>query len=230
MPDITSSVQQELNETGAGIFWPVQQVYDAINETLLEFDTIAYFPTGSATMTFGTGSDLVAWPNTSVAWPHYLEFFGRQYWIIKQADLERYDRNWKNTTQDQPKFFVLWDEQHIRPYPLADKDYVFSIWGPAWPAEISSTNTDIASTTPPLLKQAIIHRSAARLFAASRPDLSAAEMKEADYYEQLYRIQWRKQQGDNIKRLRPGNAYTAAQGGMIRIGKRIDANPSNPYK
>src|SRR5579859_7323631 len=108
MADITSSVQQELNETGAGIFWPVQQVYDAINETLLEFDTIAYFPMGSATMTFGTGSDLVAWPNTSLAWPHYLEFFGRQYWIIKQADLERYDRNWKNTTQDQPRFFVLW--------------------------------------------------------------------------------------------------------------------------
>lgn len=230
MADIVSLVQQEINETGAGVFWPVQQVYDAINETLLEFDTIAYFPIGTGTMTFTQGADLVSWPNTAIAWPHYLEFFGRQYWIIKHADLERYDRNWRNTTQDQPRFFVLWDETHIRPYPWPDQTYVFTVWGPAWPAEITSTNTDLASTTPPLLKQAILHRSAARLFAASRPDLAAAEMKEAESYEQEYRIQWRRQNGDNIKRLRPGNAYTAAQGGSIRIGKRIDANPSNPYK
>jgi hypothetical protein len=227
---ITTLVQTELNESGAGVFWPVQQVYDAINETLLEFDSVAYFPIVTTSMTFTQGADLVPWPNTILMWPHYLEFNGRQYFVCKQADLERWDRNWRNCTQAQPEYFVLWDEQHLRPYPYADQTYVFNIWGPGWQPEISSANTDIAATTPPLLAHAILHRSAARLFAATRPDLAKAELQEAEYYEQLYRIQWRRNQGDNTKRLRPGTAYNVAQGGNIRIGRRIDGQGWNPYR
>jgi hypothetical protein len=228
-------VQTELNESGAGVpsagtFWPVQQVYDAVNDAQMEFDSIAYLPMGSATLSFTQGGDLVAWPNTTLMWPQWLEFSGRKYWVIKHADLERYDRNWRSASQDQPRFFVMWDERHIRPYPLADQTYVFTVWGPVWPTEIVSTNTDVS--VPPLLKTALALRASARLFQQSRPDLAAADLKEAEYYEALYRIQWRKQQSHNIRRLLPvtQNGFTMAQGGNIRIGKRIDGNPSNPYR
>ena len=233
MPDIVTMVQTELNEAGAGVpsagtFWPVQQVYDAVNDAQLEMESIAYLPIGSTTMTFTASQDLHTWPNTVLMWPHYLEVSGRKYWIIKHADLERWDRNWRNASFDQPRFFVLWDETHIRPYPIADQNYVFNIWGPAWATEIVSTNTDVL--VPPLLKTALALRASARLFQQSRPDLAAVDLKEAENYEAKYRMQWRKQQSHNIKRLRPGNAMTQAQGGNIRIGKRIDANPQNPYR
>lgn len=230
--DIVTLVQTEINEAGAGVpsagvFWPVQQVYDAINDAQLEFDSIAYLPIVTTSMTFTASQDLHTWPNTVMMWPHYLEIGGRKYWIIKAGDLERYDRNWRNNSPSLPSFFVMWDEQHIRPYPIADQNYVFNIWGPGWPTEIVSTNTDVS--VPPLLKTALALRASARLFQQSRPDLAAADLKEAEEYEMRYRMQWRKQQSHNIKRLRPGNPVTAAQGGSIRIGKRLGGNPSNPY-
>lgn len=233
MSDIVTMVQTELNEAGAGVpsagvFWPVQQVYDAINDAQLEMESIAYLPIGSTTMTFTASTDLHAWPNTVLMWPHYLEFNGRKYWVVKHADLERWDRNWRNATTDQPRFFVLWDEQHLRPYPVADQNYVFNIWGPAWASEIVSTNTDIL--VPPLLKTALALRASARLFQQSRPDLAKADIAEAEEYEMRYRMQWRKQQSHNIKRLRPSGLMQSAQGGNIRIAKRIDANPQNPYR
>jgi len=226
---IVDTVQTMLNESGPGIFWPVQDVFDAINDAQMEKESIAYYPIVTASITFTQGADLVPLLTNTMMWPHYLEFNGRQYWIIKQADLERYDRNWRSATQDQPRFFVLWDESHLRPYPLADQTYVFNIWGPGWGTEITSATTDFTATNA-LLKLSIAMKAASRLFQYTRPDLAEAFMKESEEYEQKFRIQWRRQQGDNIKRLRPGTAYTAAQGGSIRIGKRIDGNPSNPYR
>lgn len=222
-------VQTIINESGNGVFWPVQQVFDAINEAQFEKESLAYYPVTFTSMTFTQGADLVPWPNTVLERPHYLEIGGRQYWIITHAELERYDRNWKNTTQNQPRFFVLWDEQHIRPYPPPDTTYVFNIWGPAWGTEITSATTDFTATNA-LLKLAVAFRAAAILFQYSRPDLAAQYVTQSDYYEQKFRIQWRRQQGDNIKRLRPYTAYTHAQGGNTRIGNRIDGNPQNPYR
>jgi hypothetical protein len=232
MPDIVSIVQTELNETGAGIFWPVQQVYDAINDAQLEQESIAYLPMVTTTLTITASADLMAWPNTVMMWPHYIEYNGRKLWVIKHADLERYDRNWRSTTPDQPRFFVLWDETRLRPYPLADVNYVMNVWGPGWGTEIgiSGTTTTTDFVVPALLKHAIGMRASARLFASNRPDLSQVHFKEAEEYEARYRMQWRRQQGDNIKRLRPGTAFTHSQGGNIRIAKRISGNPNNPYR
>jgi hypothetical protein len=223
MADIVTLVQTELNEAGAGVpsagvYWPVQQVYDAINDAQLEMESIAYLPIGSTTMTFTASTDLHTWPNTVLMWPHYLEFNGLKYYVVKHADLERWQRNWRNSSPDQPRFFVLWDETHLRPYPIPDKNYVFNIWGPAWANEIVSTNTDVS--VPPLLKTAMALRASARLFQQSRPDLASVDLKEAEEYEARYRMQWRKQQSHNIKRLRPGNRTTGAQGGSICMGKR----------
>ncbi len=89
MPDVVTLVQTEINETGTGVYWPVQQVYDAINDSQLEMESIAYLPIGSTTMTFTASTDLHVWPNTVLMWPHYLEFSGRKYWVVKHADLER---------------------------------------------------------------------------------------------------------------------------------------------
>lgn len=228
MSTIVTMVQTELNESGGGVFWPVQQVYDAINDAQMEMESVAYLPIVTTSMTFTALTDLHQWPSTTLMWPHYLEFSGRKYWIVKHADLQRWDLNWRSSTTDQPRFFVLWDEQHIRPYPIPDQNYVFNIWGPGWPTEINGTTSDLS--VPPLMKIALAMRAAARLFQASRPDLAAAHLKEAEEYEARYRMQWRKQQSHNIKRLRPGNVMTSAQGGNIRIGKRIDANPQNPYR
>jgi hypothetical protein len=77
---------------------------------------------------------------------------------------------------------------------------------------------------------AIAMRAAARLFDYSRPDLAQAHDTEADEYEAKYRTQWRNNQSDNIRRLLPGTAFTHSQAGNIRIAKRIDGNPQNPYR
>src|SRR5882724_1682618 len=111
--DIVTLVQTELNESGSGVFWPIQQVYDLINEVQVETFPLQYLPITHTTMTFTAGQDITLWPNTVIMWPHYLESNGRQYWIIKHAELERYDRNWRNTSPSAPTSFVLWDESHI---------------------------------------------------------------------------------------------------------------------
>ncbi len=225
---IITTVQTIINETGPGVFWPIQEVYDAINDAQLEKESIGYYPIGSATITFTASTSLIPWPNTILMWPHYLEYLGDQYFIITHAELERYDRNWRNTTLAQPMFFVLWDESTLLPYPVPDQNYVFNIWGPAWGTEITSTSTDFVATNA-LLKQCIAFKAAAILFQCSRPDLAEQYIKESDEYEAKFRIQWRRQQGDNIKRLLPYTAYTHAQAGNIRIGKRLNGNPQNPY-
>jgi len=246
MASIVTMVQTELAESGSGVFWPVQQVYDYINEVIIDMFPLALYPVGSATITFTQASDLVPLATTSLMWPRWIEDGTRQYWIIKHADLERYDRNWRNTTQERPTFFVLWDESHLRPYPPVDgsgpvgipPSYVYTMYGPTWAGEISSTNTDVDPSVPPLLRMAIVMRAAARLFDYSRPDLAQAHDAEADEYEARYRTQWRNQQSDNIKRLLPSagwgagaqSGFTLGQAGSIRVAKRIDGNSSNPYR
>jgi hypothetical protein len=221
-------VQETIDESGAGVFWPVQTVCDAINDAILEVLPIAFFPQTNTTITFIQGDDIVAWPNTTITWPQYLEYAGQTYFPTSHAQLERYDRWWRNAGQSQPRFFVLWDEAHLRIWPSPDKTYVFNIWGPAWPTEITTSVNDI-TTLPDLLRQALAFRACTRLFQYTRPDLAEAFMKEAEEHEALWRKTWRRFQSHNIKRLRPGTGFTAAQSGSVRIGRRMDGNSINPY-
>lgn len=225
---IVAMVQTIINESGNGVFWPVQQVFDAINDAQMEKESIAYYPIVTTSMTFSPGGTITPWPNTVLMWPHYLEYLGDQYWIVTHAELERYDRNWRNATPAFPAFFVLWDERNLRPYPDPDQTYVFNIWGPGWGTEITSATTDFTATNA-LLKLSVAFKAAAILFNYSRPDLAQQYLKQSDEFEQDFRRQWRRQQGDLIKRLRPYNAYTHAQAGNVRIGKRIGGQPQNPY-
>lgn len=221
-------VQTTINESGAGVFWPVQTVYDAINDAVLEMVPISFFPTTSTTLVVTTNNDIVALPTTVIVWPQYFEYGGQTYFPTSQAQLERYDRNWRNASQSQPRFFVLFGESSVRVFPRPDKSYTFNVWGPAWPTEITSTSTDI-TTLPDILRQALAYRACSRLFQYSRPDLGEAYMKEAEEAEMLWRKTFRRFQSHNIKRLRPGTGFTAAQSGSIRIGRRMDGNSINPY-
>lgn len=225
---LLTDVQTIIDETGAAVFWPLQTVCDAINDAVLEMMPIAFMPTTSTTLTLNLNDDIVAWPSNIIAWPQYLEYAGQTYFPTSHAQLERYDRNWRNAFRSQPRFFVLWGESHLRVWPQPDQTYNFTIWGPAWPTEITPLVTDIP-TLPDSLRQALAFRAAARLFQYTRSDLADAYMKEAEEYEALWRKTWRRFQSHNIKRLRPGTGFTAAQSGSIRIGKRMDGNSLNPY-
>ena len=79
-------------------------------------------------------------------------------------------------------------------------------------------------TAPTLLKRAIIIRATARLFVATRPDITMELTKESDEYIMRWNIQLRNRQGHRIWRLKPltdvhMDQFPRAQSGVIKLAR-----------
>lgn len=230
--------------TAGDIFWPSQQLYDAANETIIDYwadagkqDVPISLTTAATPLAVTSATDIYTFDNVSIMIPTYItlntmigsgaggELIDQRYWISDRTKLEQYARDWRNNQQEQPKWFILWDAFHIRVFPLPDQDYTFTLWGIPWGTEMASGTEDIA--VDQILRLALAYRTAATLLEATRPEIS--DLYTANAVEMLnrYRIRLRNQQTNNIRRMKPGvvpgmrSNTRAAMKGVIKIGNRL---------
>lgn len=213
---IVSDVQELVNDTG--VFYPIDQVYDAVNEAQLQLYAQTKWATTTATLGLNTNDDLVVIPS-SVLIPQYLEYNTQRYFPTSHAKIEEYNRKWRLEPIGRPIFFVLWDAEHFRVWPRPDKTYDFLLTGIGWPAEISAGNTTI--TADRTYQSAVAFRAASILVEFLRPDL--ADFFESECQDALTRFKHtlRNAQSHNIRQLRPGTKFTVASHGVVRVGKNM---------
>lgn len=219
---VFTDLQLQLDEVAGPTFWPAQQMYDAINASLLEvWSSVKNWQLTSATVTISSGADIVALPITSVMIPQFIIYSGIKIFITTHDLLQDWSNNWRNESPTRPTWAVQWDESHIRPWPKADQSYSFVVFGVPWPTEVGSTNTDVIGLEP-MLTRSIALRAAAKLLEDSQPQLADAKQAEAHELQYRYERQQRNALGANIIRLRPAVAWDVAQQGDIRVGRKFE--------
>ena len=230
--------------TAGDIFFPSQQLYDAANETIMDFwatagrqDTPIAIATATTSLVVTTATDVYAFDNVALMIPTYVtlntmigsgaggELINQRYFISDRTKLEQYARNWRSNQQEQPKWFVLWDAAHLRVFPTPDKTYSFTLWGVPWGTEIATGTEDIA--VDQILRLAMAYKTAATILEATRPEVSDLYTVNATELLNRYRIRLRNQQGNNLRRMKPGvgpgmkSDVRAAMKGVIKIGNRL---------
>ena len=217
---LVSDIQDVIND--AGVFWPVQHVYDCANEAQLlvwgrtHHDIITTTTTVTATQEFITLPTTMYIPKKVIA--NNVEWFVTTY-----HELERDNRKWRGTVNQKPKRFIVHDAEHLRIHPLPDQSYSYVIEGVRYPpseiiASGTTTTTDITAT--PAIKQSVVYTAAAILAANTRPDLMVQWLGEANEYVIEAKKDLRKMGSSKITRLRPGDSFTWAHMGRIESGRR----------
>lgn len=227
-------LQMLLNEDPGGqnlaqgpVFWPILQLYDALNQSLIDTYGLIRYAFTTATMTINPGDELIQWPVAQIMIPQYIIYNGVKIFPTTHAMLQDWSTNWFNSTPAQPKWVVQWDAQHFRLFPASNASYTFSLAGVPWPTIIGTGTEDIPGLDP-LLRRVIVLRAAAYLFEATQPELADALTGEALEYERRYWRQVRNQLGDNVTRLRPGTGWSIANFGDVKIGRQWTP-VGNPY-
>lgn len=210
---LVSDVRMLVNESSEA-FWLDESIYDAINRTQLSiFANNPRIVETSTTFVLGSGVEWVAIP-ASIMIPKYVIGTSSEHiFPVTQTALEQYNIHWKSIDPSYPSRFVMYDAFTLRPYPRADVNYTFTMYGVPWPTEMTNSVQDITASR--YLKRAITYAAAAQLLSYTRPELSDQYMKDSDEAILMYRQQLRNQHGHNIMRLRPANAAQRDHRGNI---------------
>lgn len=213
---VVTEVQTLLDDSG--VFWLAQHVYDASNEAQLYVWEELRHDITTQTLTVSASTTLVTLP-TSIYIPQRIIRAQFEWFPTTYLELERDSRLWRSVNPSTPVWFVNWDAEHLRPYPLASAEIEFTIEGVSYPGtEITTGTEDISAIRP--VKQAVIWRAAAILSQNTRPQLAASLAAAAEDYLSQAREHYHKDTGrHNIKRLRPGTIWTHAHQGVINSGR-----------
>lgn len=219
MAAIVVDVRDLIGEA-TSVFWPDQQVYNAINEALIDAEADVRTLIGTATITATASAKFIDIPNTEVLIPQRVVSTNGEVWVIRQPQLEQFYADWRaSDAVSSPLFFSLWDSSHLRVWPPAQTTTTFVLEGILWPTEIVGP-TDVLLLEHELY-HSIMYRAAAILLETTQP-LAADECnKLADSHLSDYKILMRKRGGHVLSTLRPANIHQRAQMGSIYIGKRF---------
>jgi len=223
---VVGDIQTILNDQG--VFWPTQQIYDALNEAQLAVYVETKWAITTATMNLGSGVDIVAIPS-GILIPRWIEGTNNNFQpaVIKrffpttQRNLETHLRTWRGANLGQPVFFCLWDATHWRVFPRPDGKgtgtagtYPFTVFGIGFPAEIASTGAVL--TGPSNYQLAVQNYTVSLLLESTRPDLADFYMAQSQEQILLFKKRLRNQQSHNIRTLRPAQGqYEIQQSGQI---------------
>lgn len=225
---LVSELRILLDEQAGGVFWTDSQVYNALNRAQLDVWAASNWDSIKTTFTVNSTGDIFSF-NSSIMIPQYFVINNKEYFPSTMAKLEQYVRSssgvgsWRNTKAAQPFWFIQFDATRFRVYPKPDATYSFDLWGVRYPpSEISATTADI--TAPELVKRAVVYRAAALLMVATRPDLAAAMMEDAEKQIQDWNKRLRNRQGHRIFRLKPlvdprMDRFNKAQMGVIKLAR-----------
>ncbi len=220
------SVQLLLDEAGGAIFFTVEQICDALNESQIAITALGKWAPSSLPMTFPQGTDLFSLPSTAMMIPQAIIIGGSKFFFTTHARLEQYDRQWRLTPQGQPLQFILWDVNTLRLFPNPDIVYPATLWGIPYPAtEIASVNDTL--DLPPLLQEVLIYRAVSELLEHTHPNLADEYASKSDEYLNKFRIQLRRRQSHNIAVFRPATTrfQIAQQGEVNAASKAGGVNP-----
>lgn len=217
---IYSEVQTLIDEASGPVFWSNHQVVDAINIAQLEtFTYLKGFAQVNVNFIIQEGSDLVTFNTNSIMIPQYLlDTASNKIFVTEMARLEDYSPTWFNFPSATPKFIVKWDSQTLRVWPRSNALYTYTLFGVPWPSEAIDSSFDMSSD--PMVRQAIIHRAASRLFEFTQPELSDIYEMQAQEHEKRYFRQLRNAGGANIWRLAPAKGWQVGQLGDIKIANK----------
>lgn len=218
----TTDLQLILNDSG--VFWPTQNLFDALNEAqmFLAAETawkINQSPMGtlvSITQGFlSSNADVI--PFTDPAFgqgfviPKWIEGTNynfqppvvKRFFPTTQRNLEHYLRTWKGDNKGQPMYFTIWDAYHFRVYPRPDQNnvYAFTLFYVTTPPTITTTGQNL--TGPIQYQKAVTLHAASILLEATRPDLADLYASQAATQVLAFKKQLRNQQSHNLRTLKP---------------------------
>lgn len=219
---IVTELQTLLEDSN--VFWINAHLYDHLNQAQLEVWGELRHQIGTATITASATNEFLGLPATTVMIPQRVVRGDIEWFVTNKAALGRENKNWRELTPGEPKWFVLFDDNTVQLVPRADSTYAYTVEGVLWPqVEIGdSPNDDI--TQPYYIRQSVLFLAAANITANTRFDLYQQFYQE--YRESLNqaKVELRKFGSHRIRRIRPGNAVTRAHQGDRIIGKNIGAN------
>lgn len=227
---IITQVQNILNDTG--VFWPTQNLYDAINEAQFWLYEDSRWQRQTATISLGSNTDIFPLPSNIII-PEWFEGQDgnfqpttyKRFYPTTHRELEQFLRTWRGNNIGQPEYFAIWDSGHMRCFPRPDGkgpgpngNYIFTLYGIGLPPEVNTTTQDISGLTPLVNDayiQAIQNMAVAILFEATRPDLADAFSQTAQENIASFKRTLRNMQGHNIRRLRPATHYDKNHSGTV---------------
>jgi hypothetical protein len=219
-----TSVQTLLDESGGAVFFTLQQIYDALNESMLMLSAMGKWAPVSVPLIFPTATDRFTLPVSTMMIPQYIIMANNKYFFTTHARLEQRDRLWQTTPPAAPIAFVLWDINTLRLFPNTDQGYLVVLWGIPYPSsEIISSGQTL--DLPPLLQEVLIYWAVSELLEQTHPMLADVYAAKSDEYLQAFRVQFRRRQSHNISRLRPATRFNVAQSGEIKASVNLSVNP-----
>lgn len=214
-PDQTPYAHIQLMLNDVGVFWPQQQIFDALNEAQLAVYAETKWATTTASLALASGVDIIPIPD-SILIPRWIEGTNlnfqppvvKRFFPTTQRQLEHFLRTWRGDNTGQPIFFSLWDATHWRVFPRPDGSgggvggaYDFTVFGIGFPTEITTTTQGLAG--PSNYDKAVEYGAVSLLLEATRPDLAQLYQAQADDAVLAFKKRLRNQQSHNIRTLRP---------------------------
>jgi len=221
-----TDIQLIINDQG--VFWPTQQLYDALNEAQLAIYAETKWALTTATMALSSNVDIISIPD-GVFLPKWIEGTNVQFQppVVKRffpstmRNLETFLRTWRGNNVGQPGVFIQWDATHWRVFPRPDGlgagsggTYPFTVYGVGFPTEITTTSQSLLG--PRNYTLAVQNLAVSLLMEATRPDLADAYASQSDEQVQLFKRRLRNNQSHNIRTLKPATtALEIQQSGQI---------------
>lgn len=220
---ICADVRALLDESTA-VFWTSTNVINAVNEALLECEAEVRTLWGTASIV--VSSEFVAIPDSTIMIPQRIigtasgDTHPVEYFVTKQIDLERFWSGWRDAYEDdaQSKFFIRWDADSLRCWPVSTASTTYTVEGILWPTEIASESDSLNVTHE--LYHAIMYLAAAFLIDDSLPQAAEDYRKLAGDHISEYRTKQRQRGGHTLMSIAPATRAQRAQQGSIRIGRR----------
>jgi hypothetical protein len=204
---LATDLQTILDESGAGTFWPLAQLYDAGNEAQLEVFASVKPQLASAELALAEGDGVVTLPTTLLI-PQYILMDGKKYLPTTTGRLERYSTSWLNAPAATPEAFILWDWEHLRVWPTTAAATTLTIWGVPYPTEFADPAFVVAGGRA--LQLAVAYRAAATLLEHVNPPQADQLLQEAESHERKARIQLRNTNPHRVWRVKPGTTFRRA--------------------
>jgi hypothetical protein len=223
---IVTDIQLVINDIG--VFWPLPQILDAVNESQFAIYAETKWAITSATMLLGSNVDIVSIPQ-SILIPRWIEGTNtnfvpavvKRFFPTSMRNLEHFLRTWRGDNLGQPVYFVLWDSTHWRCFPRPDGsgsgpngNYMFTVFGIGLPAEITTSSQSLLG--PQTYYLAVQNYAVSLLLEATRPDLADLYMAQAVEQILNFKKRLRNQQSHNIRTLKPATSQLEiSQAGQV---------------
>lgn len=210
---ILQQIQTILDESGGAVFWTTAEIWDAVNETLLEVWPQTNHLSTSSSWVLQTGTQFFDYPS-NIMIPQTLLGTDRSHlFSTTYAKMEQFSPVWRTTTPGYAQHVIHFDIGTVRPYPLLDGTYTYTLHGMPWPPELSDASPTL--TADATLVTAVAHLAAAKLLEHTIPMAADLQEREGNEVLQRYISNVRNQLANRVKRLRIANKFNVAQSGSI---------------